>query len=269
MKKILNKKLAIIVAVFLGILIFLGISRYYNMYYALKYFGAFYSQDEINILKENIFPIHKTISSGNYKVSLKGVWVQGNCTDFIFKINALDGNKINEEGIKYSVRNIGEINEESGDIALFEEKYKEGNQGSGLLEIKRFGGNNNEKFNIEIEMEKELFSFIIPQIQKQEMKHFIIDEKNNSECLIEDIYLSSLSIYYRTNKEDIDISDKEININYTDGLNQMMELSEGYVGTEDEKGNGKMYIQFLERVIDTEKIKTISVGEIKYKNIER
>lgn len=255
----------LVMIVFAGVFVFSGVRRHVLMQNTLKSFGEFYAQDELAILKENVIPIHKTVSSENYKVSLKGVWAQEGCTDFVFAMNALNGSGIDENDIQYKVISAGEINEEAGNIALGEQEYKEGKDGKGLLEIKYFSNTDISEYNVKIEIENEQFEFDVSEAQKQKPKHFIPADETHGERLLEDIYLSPMSVSFVMNAGEADMEDIEINVSDMDGTFQKMELSEGFIGADNKTGNGKRYMYYLKDVYDVNKIDTISIGGAEYK----
>lgn len=260
---------AFIIFICISTLIFLGIHKYFKMKDSLKHFGIFYAQEDLAILKDNIYPIQKTILSENYKVSLKGIWAQEKCTYFIFKIDPINGSRINKKNIKYNIENKDKINDENGNLTLGGQEYKEDSEGNGILKIKQLSEYDCEEFDIKIEIEKEEFLFKIPKFQKKEMEHFIPYDDSNGDYLYRDIYLSPMSAFIITNDKNVGMPDVELYVSYTDGTNKKMEISEGFVNMNDEIGNVKICMRFLDEVYDTKKIDVISVGNLKYKNIER
>lgn len=108
----------------------------YSIQESLTYFEKFYSKNELDLFKNNILPMRKTVKSSDYKVSLKGAWTQENNGEFVFEIHPLHGNVVDQSNVQCVIRNAKEASDEKGSLSLGGWEYRAGSKDNGILKAR-------------------------------------------------------------------------------------------------------------------------------------
>lgn len=260
-KRKVLKIFIVIVIIFICFFISLIVRQHLKVNNALAYFGEFYTTNTLDILKENIKPVQSSMDSENYKITLNGVWAQGNCASCIFEIQEKrSGTAITQKDIQSVIWNKNLEDHSEGNLVLGGVKYKEKENGNHILEIRILSEDNVEQSDIEIKIKEEQFLFTIPMSSDQNAKQVV--------CVNDDVedrvYISPISMCAVLSL-DREITTSEIYLNFSNGERQEIEVDGNYVSSE--KENSKIYMLFLEMVCDVEQLESVTIGEITYKVI--
>ena len=264
MNKVKKRLFLSICFIFFCIIVFYFLNYYFRMQESLKYFGAFYSQSELTILEKNINPLQKTLYSDNYEISLKGVWTQETCTSLILMIHSPDNSILNVDDIKYNIENMEKVDAEIGNVTLGDVDYIKDYKEDILLEIKYLCDKSCRKLNLNVCINNEKFLFEIPVVRSGVYEHYVPEKNKNSGYDIYDIYLSPISTCIITSTQNMDLSDAEFSLNSIDNSDIVIKMKYMPVVSNNTNDKKKIHMAFSDTVLDTQKIETITIGEMTY-----
>lgn len=263
-KKKVYKMFVFVVIVFVWSLIFINVRQYLKMNDTLKYFEKFYSAEEMDILKKDIEPIQKSIDSEKYKISLKGVWAQGNSANCIFEIQEKDGTVITQKDIQSAIKNKCLENNEDGKTALAGQEFQENGSGNHIIGIRILGEENVEELVVEIKIKEEQFLFTIPISLNYQTKQ-VVCVNDDADYVYERVYITPISMYSIISLDREPMNTK-ICLNFLDGKKQEIETSDGYVSYEE--ADRKVCMRLFDSVYDVGQLESVTVGNIKYKVVK-